>query len=554
MDERSQAVVMTIDGKTRGNRAAIYARVSDKSQDTEDKTSLSEQIADMEAYCERMGLIIAARYQEVGRSWSKKRPEFQRMLADASDARFDVIVCWKMDRLSRGMYPAAALMEVVEAHQMRLESVLDPIDMKMFGILAAIGKIELDNIRERTSMGRRGKAKQGRMPNGSVPYGYRTGEDGRPVVYEPEAEIVQRIFHLYVHEGMVGLEIARQLARDNAPTWRPGSRWQNSYVHTLLGKEVYKGTWWYGKARWIATEGRDRVIRQPEDTWIGVPFPPLVDEQTWDRAQAIKKYRTSLSKRNTKVFYLLQRLVRCAECGLLFACRSKTRTTVKRKDKTYSYNFKTPQRHYHCYGMQREHLRCRQRPYIRADRLEELVWREVKTVVQNPDLIVEGMESLGERGDGGLAKRIAGAERDLRKVQAEEDRAISLFVSGKITEGQLDQQRKPIQERLKDARAKLDDYRVQETMAIEKQVLMSNVAEWAVKVGDGLDGLPPEERREVLRLIVDQIAIDRDNNVTITLGIPTQEFVSIEKEGSRTTRAGGPWVVRPCHADRRGHA
>ena len=527
-------MVMTIDGKIKGNRAAIYARVSDKSQDTEDKTSLSEQIADMEAYCERMGLIIVARYQEVGRSWSKKRPEFQRMLADASDARFDVIVCWKMDRLSRGMYPAAALMEVVEAHQIRLESVMDPIDMKMFGIMAAIGKIELDNIRERTSMGRRGKAKQGRMPNGSVPYGYRIGEDGRPVVYEPEAEIVQRIFHLYVHEGMVGLEIARQLARDNAPTWRPGSRWQNSYVHTLLGKEVYKGSWWYGKARWIATEGRDRVIRQPEDTWIGVPFPPLVDEQTWDRAQAVKKDRTSLSKRNTKVFYLLQRLLRCAECGLLFACRSKTRATVKRKDKTYSYNFKTPQRHYHFYGMQREDLKCRQRPYIRADRLEELVWREVKTVVQNPDLIVEGLESLEERGDGGLPKRIAGAERDLRKVQTEEDRAISLFVSGKITEGQLDQQRKPIHERLKDARAKLDDYRAQETTAIEKQVLMSNVADWAVKVGDGLDGLPPEERREVLRLIVDQIAIDRDNNVTITLGIPTQEFVPIEKEGSRT--------------------
>ena len=265
-----------------------------------------------------------------------------------------------------------------------------------------------------------------------------------------------------------------------------------------------------------------------------MPFPPLVDEQTWDRAQAVKKDRTSLSKRNTKVFYLLQRLLRCAECGLLFACRSKTRATVKRKDKTYSYNFKTPQRHYHFYGMQREDLKCRQRPYIRADRLEELVWREVKTVVQNPDLIVEGLESLGERGDGGLPKRIAGAERDLRKVQTEEDRAISLFVSGKITEGQLDQQRKPIHERLKDARAKLDDYRAQETMAIEKQVLMSNVADWAVKVGDGLDGLPPEERREVLRLIVDQIAIDRDNNVTITLGIPTQEFVPIEKEGSRT--------------------
>ena len=44
------------------NRAAIYARVSDKSQDTEDKTSISEQIGEMEAYCEGKGLTITARY------------------------------------------------------------------------------------------------------------------------------------------------------------------------------------------------------------------------------------------------------------------------------------------------------------------------------------------------------------------------------------------------------------------------------------------------------------------------------------------------------------
>ena len=57
--------------------------------------------------------------------------------------------------------------------------------------------------------------------------------------------------------------------------------------------------------------------------------------------------------------------------------------------------------------MQREHLRCRERPLIRADRLEELVWSEVKKVVGNPGLIVDGIESLDTQEDGGLAKRIA---------------------------------------------------------------------------------------------------------------------------------------------------
>ena len=154
----------TTDRKTGTKRAAIYARVSDKSQDTEEKTSISEQISDMEAHCERRGRTITARYQEVGRGWSKNRPEFQRMLADAKRGRFDTIVCWKSDRLSRGMYPAAALMEVIEAYQIDLEAVLDAIDMKTFGLMAAIGKIELDNFRERASMGKRGAAKQGRIP------------------------------------------------------------------------------------------------------------------------------------------------------------------------------------------------------------------------------------------------------------------------------------------------------------------------------------------------------------------------------------------------------
>ena len=89
------------------------------------------------------------------------------MLAAAWRGHFDTIVCWKSDSLSRGMY-AAALLEVVEAqaHQIRLEAVMD-----------AIGKIELDNYRERSTLRKRGTAKQGRMHTSGFPYGYHIGDD-----------------------------------------------------------------------------------------------------------------------------------------------------------------------------------------------------------------------------------------------------------------------------------------------------------------------------------------------------------------------------------------
>ncbi len=510
-----------------GKRAALYARVSDKSQDTEDKTSISEQIADMEAHCERRGLIIVARYQEVGRGWSKKRPEFQRMLADARRERFDTIVCWKSDRLSRGMYPAAALMEVVEAHQIQLEAVMDAIDMKTFGLMAAIGKIELDNFRERATMGKRGSAKQGRMPAGAPPYGYRTGDDGRPEICEPEAEVVRRIFHMYVHEGATSTEIIRRLTRDTAPLRNPGSRWHKAYVSDILRREVYKGTWHYGRARWVVTEGGERVYPRPRDEWIEVPFPPLVDEETWGRAQSLKRQRKQRSKRNTKTFYLLQHMVTCAECDRLFACRTHNGTYVRRNGKRYRKDRVTPQRHYQCYGMLNDRLGCRKPASIRAERLESLVWSEVRDMVQSPELIVAGIESLEARDDGSLAEQLAGAERDLQRIQVEEERAIRLYVTGRITEDQLDQQRRFIIERLEAARSCLHDLRARESMASEKRLLLENLVQWAERFGQGLDELPDEKRRDVLRLLVDQIVIDRGNNIKITLGIASEDLMSI---------------------------
>ena len=509
--------------KMEPNRAAIYARVSDKSQDAEDKTSISEQISDMEAHCKRRGLTIVARYQEVGRGWSKKRPEFQRMLADARKGRFDTIVCWKSDRLSRGMYPAAALMEVVEAHRINLQAVMDAIDMKTFGLMAAIGKIELDNFRERSTMGKRGTAKQGRVPTGNLPYGYRIGDDGRPEVVEEQAEVVRRIFHMYVHEGLRAYSIAVRLTDEGIPTHSGKLLWLQSRVHHILGNATYTGSWVYGKYRHVSTEDGMKIYDQPRDTWIEIPIPQVIDDETWERAQALKKQRSRKANRNTNVLYLLQHLLKCGECGHNFHARCARTTTNVHNGKKYRYELPTPSRYYKCNGMQSMHLDCRERPYIRAERLEEPIWSEVKRVIQNPDLIVAGIDMFDTQASSGLEDEIAQAEQDVRSIQMEEDRAIRLFVSGKITEAQLDLQRRFITERLESARAKLDDYRAREASGTEKRRLMETVLAWARNVGEGIDELTDEQRREILQMVVEQVVIDRDNNVDITLAIPIDD-------------------------------
>ena len=225
--------------------------------------------------------------------------------------------------------------------------------------MAAVGKIELDNFRERSSMGKRGTAKQGRIPISNVPYGYQIGEDGRPEVVQAEAEVVRRVYRMYVRDGKGAPAITRHLNADGVPLAKEGKRWYDGTVHRILSNETYKGTWWYGKARYVSTEEGIQVYEQPEEEWIGVPFPPLVDEETWERARVLRRQRWTRAKRNTKVFYLLQHMMRCAECGFLMGGSANTKKEVKRNGKLYKYELDPPRRYYRCYGYQQMRLQCR---------------------------------------------------------------------------------------------------------------------------------------------------------------------------------------------------
>lgn len=229
-------------------RAALYSRVSTVGQGEEDRASIPEQICRIEKYCDERGYSIADRYVDIGfPGASSKRPHFQRMLNDAKNNRFDVIVCWKADRLSRGMYPAAALMELIEPLGIGLEAVEEHLDMNYFAILAVVGKMEIDNIRARTQMGHEGRAKKGKM-EGRAPFGYLYGkESGHYEVYEKEAGIVQWIFDLYT-QGVPVTQIVAKLNLLQIPT-KDNSRfgWTTSKVNSILSRSFYYGEGYYNR-------------------------------------------------------------------------------------------------------------------------------------------------------------------------------------------------------------------------------------------------------------------------------------------------------------------
>ena len=97
---------------------------------------------------------------------------------------------------------------------------------------------------------------------------------------EAEADVVRRVYRMYVRDGKGAPAITRQLNADGVPVSREGRRWWDGQVWRILSNKTYEGTWWYGRARYVSTEEGLQVYDQPEDEWIGVQCPPIVDQET----------------------------------------------------------------------------------------------------------------------------------------------------------------------------------------------------------------------------------------------------------------------------------
>jgi len=173
-------------------RVALYARVSlTVLQAGEDKVSIPSQISDsrakvIEALGEQVHFLdpyvddksYRAGQRMVEPSGERAdRPAFLRLIADGYSGQYDYIGAWKEDRLYRGVKAAVPFGEMLEKAGVRVILARETFDMKMLYLKAAIGKIELDSIRERTRMGQRGRAQKGLHHGASLTAGYEALKD-----------------------------------------------------------------------------------------------------------------------------------------------------------------------------------------------------------------------------------------------------------------------------------------------------------------------------------------------------------------------------------------
>jgi len=296
---------------TRRLRCAVYTRVSTDEGLDQEYNSIDAQRDAGHAYIASQraeGWIpVADDYDDPAYSGGNmERPALKRLLADIEAGRIDIVVVYKIDRLTRSLTDFSKMIELFERHGVSFVSVTQQFNTTnsmgrlMLNILLSFAQFEREVTGERIRDKIAASKKKGLWMGGIPPLGYDV-KDRRLVVNEHEAKTVRHIFRRFVQLGSATL-LVKELRLDGvtSKSWvtqsgrvREGKPIDKSLIYKMLNNRVYLGE-----------------IKHKEQ-WYKGEHPPIIDKPLWDQVQVILEtnWRKRANAIRGKVPFLLKGLV-----------------------------------------------------------------------------------------------------------------------------------------------------------------------------------------------------------------------------------------------------
>lgn len=303
------------------NRIAIYCRVSTDEQ-AKEGVSLEEQRTRLNAYCRAMGWSVEI-VEFIDDGYSAKnmdRPALQRLLKEIKDGAISKLMVTKLDRLSRRLLDLLTLIELFHKHHVTFVSTSEAFDTDTpagrltLQVLGAVAEFERERIRERVFENMLHAAKSGKWLTQS-PYGYRLAAK-ELVIYEPEAEIVRRVFRMFLEEGLGFFTIAKRLNEENIPS-RHHKQWSIRSIKLMLTNPAYVGTLVWNR---IDGSKKQRQVKDEEE-WVVIPnaHPAMIEREQWEQVQKRLENTVHMPPRAKTSPHLLGGFLRCGLCGSAMA-------------------------------------------------------------------------------------------------------------------------------------------------------------------------------------------------------------------------------------------
>ncbi len=261
-----------------GMNVAIYLRVSTTEQ-AEEGYSISAQKERLKAYIVSQGWSLSGIYEDAGFSGGTlNRPSFAKLREDMKNGSFNLILVYKLDRISRNMRDLSNLVHEMDENGIFFKSATEPFDTTtpagklIFNMLGSVAEFERGMIAERVKMGMLQKAKEGKgMLGFNHPFGYDYAGQAL-TVNSVEAAVVARIYETYLN-GCTLQEIASSLNDDGIMT-KNARRWTRQTVFNVITNPLYAGYLRWGPFYWRGSH------------------MALVPQEKWNNVQRIRSYRS----------------------------------------------------------------------------------------------------------------------------------------------------------------------------------------------------------------------------------------------------------------------
>lgn len=314
------------------NKVAIYVRVSTTNQ-AEEGYSIEEQIDKLKAYCSIKDWSVYDVYVDAGFSGSNiKRPAMQKLIKDVDKNKFDTVLVYKLDRLSRSQKDTLYLIEeIFNKHDIAFLSLLEnfdtstPFGKAMIGILSVFAQLEREQIKERMQLGKVGRAKSGKsMMWAKVAYGYTYHVGTGEMTIKPfEASAVREVFNSYLN----GRSITK-LRDDLNEKYPKIPAWSYRTVRQMLDNPVYCG---FNKYKGKVYPGN---------------HAPIISKEIYDKVQEelkVRQLKAYAHNNNSRPFQSKYMLSGIAQCGY---CKAPLKITLGniRKNGTRSKRYQCVQR------------------------------------------------------------------------------------------------------------------------------------------------------------------------------------------------------------------
>lgn len=503
-------------------RVTYYARVS--TDKYEQLNSLDNQVGHFEDLIKgNSNWIFVEGYIDEGISGSstEKRDSFNRMIKDAKNNKFDLILTKEVSRFARDTLDSIKNTRELLADGIGVFFLSDNINTLLpdselrLTIMASLAQDEIRKLSERVKFGYQRSIKNGRVLGNNDIWGYEK-KDGKLVINEEEAKMVKRIFELYV-SGKYGFHtIARMLYKEGYKN-RNGNVLAYSTISYIIRNPKYKG-YYCGNKTTVVDYKLKTIVKKDEEDWVmykdNEVVPPIVSEEIWDLAQKIyNKRKDKVSGVDKEVYqnrYPFSAKIRCAEHNRSF------------HRKVYAYKTKDDEVVWLCpHNNRTKDDKCKT-PVLYEKELFKILREQLIDFISNKKSIVYSLTKLYKENISlrDFDKEIAKKESDIAKINKEKDKLLSHNVNEIISDKEFKQRNDICNAKISEIEREIEEIK-------DEQIKANNMESEIMKLEALLENEINCPSDEVLFDLLDEIVVySSDDKRSVKLKI----YLKIGKE------------------------